>query len=122
MIDFNKPTNPDSVGVDTDPYDTIKESKMGIPEDTDEVPTPSLHSQDETFKNKMNIIRHEADDKKLKIISEFLEGTRNVEYLKITKNSRGMNWEFKILSLDIEEAKKVHAKMEEAFGMGDFSQ
>lgn len=55
----------------------------------------------------------------VEIITE--EGTNNklettTESLKLIKNTKGYNWEIKILSVDIERLEKLNQTMMEKFG------
>ena len=55
------------------------------------------------------------EDSDIKIISDAIAGN-SVEYVKLIKNTRGYNWEIKILSLDIDEVEKINNELIQRFG------
>lgn len=39
----------------------------------------------------------------------------NIEYLSVTKNSKGINWEVKILGTDVDKLKNITDKLESIY-------
>lgn len=52
----------------------------------------------------------------VKIEDTNLQAIEVTPYLKITRNSKGVNWEFKINKVDIEEAAKIDEELCRKFG------
>jgi hypothetical protein len=52
---------------------------------------------------------------KLKGLIDGLKGV-SVNYIKLIKNSKGYNWEFKILDLDLDKVIQLNTKLTEHFG------
>ena len=57
----------------------------------------------------------EIDDNKIKVVSDAVT-TNNVEYIKLIKNTKGYNYEFKILSLDIKKVEEINNELLTKFG------
>ena len=61
------------------------------------------------------------DKEVLKVINDLVENQagRSVAYIKITKNTKGYSWEFKMLSLDVDEVEKLNNEICIRFGEQD---
>jgi len=57
----------------------------------------------------------EIDDNKIKVVSDAVT-MNNVEYIKLIKNTKGYNYEFKILSLDIKKVEEINNELLAKFG------
>lgn len=56
------------------------------------------------------------DENNWKAINEIVKDAVTVPYIKVIKNTKGYNWEIKMLSLDIDELTKLNNEMINRFG------
>lgn len=55
-------------------------------------------------------------DDKWKVLNDLLQKTNSVAYVKLIKNTKGYNWELKVLDLDINQVIELNNQMLENFG------